>query len=314
MFPLRATHRVAMLIYPDAQILDIAGPLEVFSRTSRWLQQQGHYQGQAYSIELVAEKCGLVTTSGGISVFANVDCTTDIRCDTALVAGGIGFVDAMQRPLILDWLKQQYQQCQRIGSICTGALVLAAAGLLNGKSATTHWEYLKLLARNTTNCQIETNVLYVQSGNTFTSAGVTAGIDMALSMVESDWGKSVATAVAEQLLLERRRRATQPQKSRYLEVEKRTDRFGELQIWILEHLSRNLTVNVLAQRMAMSPRHFARQFKKYTGMTSADYVAQARLDEAKRLMAGGLTRLKDVAREAGFSSEQQLRRALQRVD
>lgn len=301
-----------MLVYPDAQILDIAGPLEVFARTSRWLTLQGHYSAQAYTIELVAEKQGLVKTSGGLAMQAGQSFASFTGCDTLLVTGGIGFSNAMQNEVILRWLQAQRQNCERLGSICTGALVLAAAGILDGHAATTHWEYLQLLAANTKNCEVRNNVLFVQSDNIFTSAGVTAGIDMALALVEQDFGKSVATAVAEQLLLERRRSATQPQKSRFLEAEKRTDRFGDLQLWILQNLAGNLTVNSLAERMAMSSRHFARQFKEHTGVTVADYINQVRTEEALRLMETGVSSHKDIARQSGFSSEQHLRRALQR--
>jgi len=307
------TRRIVMVGYDNAQILDITGPLEVFSRTSRWLRDHAKAAGEAYEIELVAARAGWFATSGGLRLYAARSYRDAGDAHTVLIAGGLGYRDAAADRRLLEWVRKQRARSQRLGSICTGAFILAAAGLLDGKRATTHWAYLDRLQAAAPDAVIERDAIYVQSGSVFTSAGVTAGMDMALAMVEADWGKATALAVAQELVMFLKRPGGQSQFSRHLAAEQRDDVFGSLELWILDHLSADLSVEKLAQRANMSPRHFARVFKERLGVTPAAYVRKLRVEEARRRIESGASRVKRVARECGFADDQQLRRAYKQV-
>lgn len=302
-----------MLAYRGAQVLDVTGPLEVFARTSRWLREHRGIRGTAYEITLLASRPGPIETSGGLRLLADRGYRQAGRIDTLLVAGGIGYEEATRDAALLAWLRGQARRVERIGSICTGALVLAAARLLDGKAATTHWAYCERLAQLAPAARIEPDALYVRSGKLYTSAGVTAGMDLALSMVEADWGRATALAVAQELVMFLKRPGGQSQFSRYLEAQRRDDRFGALALWMLEHLDADLSVERLAARANLSPRHFAREFATHVGATPAAYVARLRVEEARRRIEDGARQLKDVARQCGFGDEQRLRRAFRRA-
>jgi transcriptional regulator GlxA family with amidase domain len=307
------SRRIVMLAYGDAQILDITGPLEVFARTSRWLKDHHRFDRDAYRIELVAPRAGWFATSGGLRLQAD-RAYADVRTPhTLLIAGGIGYRSLMTDEALLKWIRMQASRVERLGSICTGALLLGAAGLLNGRPATTHWAYLDRLGEVAPGVEVNRDAIYVRSGNIFTSAGVTAGMDMALAMVESDWGKPTALAVAQELVMYLKRPGGQSQFSRHLVAQQRDDVFGMLELWMLEHLDADLSVEKLARRASMSPRHFARIFKQRLGTTPAAYVRRLRVEEARRRIEGGTTRVKHVARESGFADEQQLRRAYKQL-
>jgi transcriptional regulator GlxA family with amidase domain len=301
-----------MLIFPDAQILDIAGPLEVFARTARWLRDHRNVEPLAYETDVVATSVGMIATSGGLRLGVERAYRSVRRVDTLLVAGGIGYAAPMSDPDLLAWLRRQAGRVERIGSICTGALVLAAAGLLDGKRATTHWAYCDRLAAAAPRARVEPDALYVRTGNVYTSAGVTAGMDMALAMVEQDWDKATALAVAQELVMFLKRPGGQSQFSRYLQAQQHDDELGRLELWVLENLDADLSVAVLARRANVSVRHFARRFAERFGTTPAAYVARARVEAARRRIEEGATRLKTVARQCGFADEQRMRRAFRR--
>lgn len=307
------THYVVMLAYPHAQVLDITGPLEVFSRTSRWLREHRGLRRDAYRVELVASHAGRLETSGGLELYAARRYGEIEEMDTLLIAGGIGYRAALADRQLVLWIREQAGRVQRIGSICTGAFLLAAADLLNGKPATTHWAYCDELARTAPGARIERDAIYVQSGNLYTSAGVTSGMDMALAMVEADWGKATALAVAQELVMFLKRPGGQSQFSRYISAQRRDDVFGQLELWMLEHLEGDLSVENLAQHVEMSPRHFTRLFVQRIGTTPAAYVRRLRVEQARSRIEGGVMRMKQVARECGFAAEQNLRRAFLQV-
>lgn len=303
---------VVMLGFPDAQILDVTGPLEVFSRTSRWLRDRWGHESPAYRLDLAATAPGPMAMSNGLTVSATVAYADISACDILLVAGGIGWERAARDEALLAWLRAMAPRVPRFGSICTGALILAAAGLLEGRRATTHWAYCERLAELSPGCAVEADAIFVEDGTLFTSAGVTTGMDLALEMVERDHGKATAVAVAQELVIYRKRPGGQAQFSRYLEAEKRQDRLGELQLWILDHLDEDLPLERLAAATGMSARHFSRRFKDELGATPAAYVARIRLEEARRRLESGAHSLKDVARTCGFADEQNLRRAFRK--
>jgi transcriptional regulator GlxA family with amidase domain len=300
-----------MLGFPQAQVLDITGPLEVFSRTARWLADHRGAPQPAYATELVAARAGPLAMSNGLQLVAARRFADVAGADTLLVAGGIGWDTAVKDRALLDWLARQARRVARIGSICNGALLLAAAGLLEGRAATTHWGYLDRLAQLVPNARVDRDALYVRSGNIYTSAGVTAGMDLALALVEQDHGKAVALAVAQELVLFLKRPGGQSQFSRHLQAQRRDDVFGELELWMLENLRSDLSVEALARRMSMSPRHFARQFHARLGTSPGAYVRRLRVEQARRRIEQGATRFKQVARNCGFADEQAMRRSFQ---
>lgn len=308
----RLPHRVAMLAFPRAQILDITGPLEVFARTARWLCDHAGLDKAAYEVELVAKSRGPLTTSGGLQLVATRSIRDSGRIDTLLVSGGIGGEDAAKDAALLDWIRERVPRVRRFGSICTGALILARAGLLDKQTVTTHWAYCERLAAAAPRARVDADAIYVRSGRLYTSAGVTAGMDLALALVEEDWGNAVAVAVAQELVMFLKRPGGQSQFSRHLQAQQHDDELGRLELWILENLHADLSVAVLARRANVSVRHFARRFTTRFGATPAAYVARARVEAARRRIEEGATRLKTVARQCGFADEQRMRRAFRR--
>ena len=309
--PRARPHRVVMLGFPGAQVLDITGPLEVFARTARWLAEHHGADSPVYVTEFVAARRGPVTMSNGLKLVATRRYADVDGVDTLLVAGGIGWETAAGDRELLCWLSRQAGRVQRLGSICNGAMLLAAAGLLDGKPATTHWAYLDRLATLAPKAQVDRDALYVKAGNIYTSAGVTAGMDLALALVEQDHGKAVALAVAQELVLFLKRPGGQSQFSRHLAAQKRDDLFGELELWMLENPRADLSVDSLARRMSMSSRHFARLFRTRLGTSPGSYVRRLRVEQARRRIEEGAARLKQVARDCGFADEQALRRSFQ---
>jgi transcriptional regulator GlxA family with amidase domain len=306
----RRPHRVAMLAYDNAQILDITGPLEVFARTSRWLIDQKLRRTPCYEITLLGERRGMIRTSGGLKLEVSASYRDAGPIDTLLISGGIGCEQALDNEALLEWIRGQSKRVERLGSICTGALILAAAGLLKHRPATTHWAYCDRLGEMAPDTAVNVDAIFVKSGRVYTSAGVTAGMDMALAMVEEDCGRPVALAVAQALVMFFKRPGGQSQFSRHLAAQHtRDERLGELELWMLDNLERPLTVPELASRASMSPRHFARRFAAEVGSTPAEYVAQARVDAARRLLEETKLSLKEVAARCGFNEEQNLRRA-----
>lgn len=307
------THRIAMLGFPRAQVLDIVGPLEVFSRTARWLTEHHAARVPAYAVEFVSARAGPVSMSNGLQLIAARRYADLGGVDTLLVAGGIGWEEAIRDRRMMAWLAAQAGRVQRLGSICNGAMLLAAAGLLDGRKATTHWAYLDRLAALAPKARLDCDALYVRSGNIYTSAGVTAGMDLALALVEEDHGKAVALAVAQELVLFLKRPGGQSQFSRHLQAQRRDDVFGELELWMLENAGADLSVGKLARRVNMSPRHFARLFGERIGESPGAYVRRLRVELARRRIEQGAARLKQVARDCGFADEQSLRRSFQAV-
>ena len=308
--PSTKPHRVVMLVYDGAQILDITGPLEVFARTARWLKDTGRTPSLAYEVEIVAEHRGIVTTSSGLQLVAKRSWRQIRTVDTLLVTGGIGYREAADNVPLLKWVATQTGVADRIASICTGAFVLAAAGLLDGKRATTHWGYCEQLSQYCPNTSVEPDAIFVRSGDVYSSAGVTAGMDLALAMVEDDWGREVALAVARELVLFLKRPGGQSQFSTFLSAQETgSKRFRKLQLWVLDNLTADLSVAALADRIAMSPRNFARAFATEVGQTPGKFIQQARLESARRMLEETNHHIDQVAWRCGYNSPETLRRA-----
>jgi transcriptional regulator GlxA family with amidase domain len=302
-----------MLGYPDAQILDITGPLEVFAMAA--LHSEAARQGDAsYRIELVAAERGPLRCSSGLQLVADASVSA-VRgpIDTLIVAGGLGTRDAVRDEALVSWIARTAKRCRRVAGVCSGALLLARAGLLDGRRATTHWGRVAAMARDYPLVRVDGDCIYVKDGPVYTSAGVTAGMDLALALVEEDLGRRIALDVARQLVLFLKRPGGQSQFSTQLEVQL-SDRspLRELQAWIASHPKADLSVEALAKRVAMSPRHFARVFTRELGVTPARYVERARVEVARRRLEESSFGVDAVAEQSGFGSAETLRRAFLR--
>src|SRR5580658_2407588 len=309
------TRRIVMVAFSDAQIIDITGPLEVFGRAARWLTEERDWRVPAYSVELVATKAGALTTSSGIRVIAERS-IAQVRgpIDTLLVAGGRGTTAAMRDRALIEWLRSTERRARRLCSVCTGAFLLAEAGLLDGLSATTHWRQCARLAARYPLVSVETDPIFVRAGKIFTSAGVTAGIDLALALVEEDHGREVALAVARELVMFLRRPGGQSQFSVQLSAQQ-ADRepIRDLQRWIADHLGTDLSVEALARRAAMSPRNFARVFNREVGMTPGEFVENLRVEAARRRLEESAEGVDSIASACGFGTRESMRRAFIRT-
>jgi transcriptional regulator GlxA family with amidase domain len=303
-----------MLAFPDAQILDVTGPLEVFAIANRLLEARGD-RDSGYQIELVAMSAGPVRMSSGLEIMAQ-RAAREVRgpIDTLFVAGGQGVRAAAADPEAIDFIRRIDARARRIAGVCTGAFLLARAGLLDGRRATTHWRSCAALARLHPSVAVEPDRIYVRDGRIATSAGVTAGMDLALALLEDDLGGELARDVARQLVLFLRRPGGQSQFSVQLAspVANRTS-LRELQSWIHEHPDADLGVEALARRMAMSPRNFARIFTRELAVTPARYVERARVEAARQWLEDSRMGFAEIAAACGFGSAETLRRAFQRL-
>lgn len=300
-----------MLAYPGVQVLDVMGPLEVFARTARWLRDRGRRADDAYTVEILALRRGPFRASSGLTLHADRGFAEVGRgLDTLLVAGGVGMERLHAHPGIRRWLRRQAGWVRRLGSVCTGAFFLAEAGLLDGHRVTTHWNDCERLARRYPRVRVEPDRIYVREDGLSTSAGVTAGMDLALALVEEDHGRDVALAVARQLVMFLRRPGGQAQFSAQLAVQlAEHEPLRELQAYVLDHPDADLSVPALARRVAMSPRNFARVFAREIGATPARFVASARIETARRLLEETPHGLAAIGARSGLGTPESLRRA-----
>lgn len=299
------TRRIGLIGYDQLTALDLTGPAEVFAAANE--QQKG-----AYETIVVAATLKPFASEGGIRFLPDVAFAKAPPLDTIIVPGGAGLRVPQTGGPIHAFLKAR-RRTRRLASVCTGIYALAEAGLLDGKRATTHWRFASDVARRYPAIALEPDAIYLQDGNVFTSAGITAGIDLALSFVEADLGPAAALAVARELVVYLKRAGGQMQFSEPLQFQARaTDRFADLAAWMVANLKKDLSVEVLAARAHLGARHFSRRFAQVFGMTPAAYVEQLRLDEArKRLGAPGQT-VDSVAASVGYASADSFRRAFER--
>lgn len=297
---------MVIVTYPGVQTLDVIGPAEVFSTA-------GAVAGDGYELEVVAPERGPLATSS-VSIHADrgiADCRG--RIDTLIVAGGTGSRPAQDDVALIAWLRGAAARSRRIASVCTGALLLARAGLLDGRRVTTHWAWCDYLASRYPATRVDPDPIFVRDGNVSTSAGVTAGMDLALALVEEDLGPEVALEVARWLVLFLRRPGGQSQFSAQLAAQTaQRAPLRELQSWIPDHLNEDLSVPALALRACMSERNFARAFRRETGMTPAAYVEAARVERARIALESGNLAVDALALQVGFGTVETLRRAFRR--
>ena len=297
-------HRVRILAYEGCQLLDVTGPAAVFGAAN---ESAGR---EVYDLAIVSPDGGAVATNSGVTLQSR---KIGSQPDTLLVAGGSkGLRAAMAREDVKRWLRKVTPKCRRFGSVCTGAFVLAAAGLLDGKRVATHWASCERLAKGFPALTVDPEALYVVDGKVWTSAGVTTGIDMALALVEADLGAATANLIARHFVLYARRPGFQSQFSPLLSAQAEADQpFAGLMEWMQGNLRSTLDVPALARRAGLSERSFYRKFIDATGKTPAHFVETLRLDAARTLIAKGLP-LKSVADKVGLRSSARLGAAFER--
>ncbi len=309
-----ASRNIGLLAIEGVQLLDVSGPLDVFAEAN---VQAG---AEVYRPTVVAVRRGPVRASSGVRLMPDIVIeddprgTTLPRFHTLLVAGAPHAGEVPAEPLVLDWIRRAAPAARRFGSVCSGAFLLAEAGLLDGRRITTHWAAADALAQRFPKVTVDADAIHVRDGKVCTSAGVTAGMDLALALVEEDLGREIALKVASQLVMFFKRPGGQAQFSRR-EAPAAANRSAlqELQRWVAAHPAASHDVPSLAARIGVSPRHLSRLFQEEVGITPASWVEAARVSAARQLLEEGNVAPKQVAAACGFSSVDTLRRAFLRV-
>lgn len=309
-----APRRVVIVAFAGVQSLDVTGPLEVFDGANRWLISAAR-PDPAYRVVVATRGREPVSTSSGLGLIPHAD-LDGLRgpVDTLLVAGGEGSRRGVHDACLVEDIRTIARRARRVASACTGAFLLAEAGLLDGLRATTHWAWCSALARDYPQVAVEADPIFVRDGDVWTSAGVTAGIDLALAMVEEDLGHEAALAIARQLVLFLRRPANQSQFSAQL-ADQMAQRPGlrEVQMWLADNLAGDLRVETLAGRAVMSPRNFARAWRHEICITPARYVERLRIEAARRRLEDTDEGLDQIAAECGFGVAETMRRSFLRT-
>jgi transcriptional regulator GlxA family with amidase domain len=305
-----APRRIEILAFDGAQLLDVAGPLQVFATAN---DLAAHLRTPLpYALEVVAATAPHVATSSGLGLFVRPLPTDRAPLDTLIVAGGYGVNSASEDDALLDWLRERAAQARRTASVCSGAMLLAAAGLLKGKRVATHWTRCGELARRYPDVKVEGDPIFIRDGDVWTSAGITAGIDLALALVEEDIGRDAALAVARQLVVFLKRPGGQAQFSTMLSLQ-RGDAFDDLHAWIGENLGADLSIPHLAAKAGMTDRTFLRRYKQATGCSPAKAIERLRVEAAQRRLCDAREPIKRVAARCGFGSEETMRRSFARI-
>ncbi len=308
--------QVLILATPEASALEVAGAAEVFALAQRKLLEAGRPHGRAYRVRLLSCALDGPPLAGAVSLRVEGSFRDfDGPIDTLLVAGGLEPWSGRGVDGLHEWLRTRAGQARRFGSMCTGAFVLAEAGLLDGQRATTHWYFCERLARGFPRVTVDPDPIFVRADPLWTAAGVTAGIDMALAMVEDDLGLDIALRIARALVVYVRRPSWQSQFSTALALQTpRRAQLSELPFWILENLAQPLGVAALAERVAMSPRNFTRRFVEEFGITPLRLVTRLRAEAAHRLLAENRLSREQIALACGFGSIDSMDRALRAAD
>ncbi|MBF8744015.1 GlxA family transcriptional regulator [Pseudomonas monteilii] len=300
----RAHRTVAMVLFNDVLLLDVTGPMDAFTIANRFLPPERQYQLLTF-----AEEAKAIRSSCGLRVLAD-QCLDNLPAavDLLLVPGGPGAYD-VALPALESWLGPAARSAKRFGAICTGVFLLGRAGLLDGYRCTTHWNYVQRLASSFPQAKVETEHIYVIDRNLITSGGITAGIDLALAVIAEDHGKSLALEVAKVLLVARHRQGGQtPYGPLLAAVPRDGSPVARVQAYIVDHIDQAFTVQKMAGLVAMSSRNFARIFQREVGITPLQYLQNARIDQARKLLESSDLPLKVVAAQCGFGSDRHMRK------
>jgi transcriptional regulator GlxA family with amidase domain len=298
-------HDIGFLVFPDFQILDLTGPLSAFEMPARTVFPK------PYRLHVLSERGGSVESSSGLEVITRP--LSDQRLDTLIVAGGPGTAAAAASSVLKAFVLRTAVTARRTTSVCTGAFILAAAGLLNSRRATTHWNSAALLQRLYPQIDVESDRIFVKDGSIWTSAGISAGVDLALALIEEDLGTEIARAAARQLVVYFRRPGGQSQFSALLDLDPSSDRIRQALTFAREHLHEPLSVEQLAKAASLSTRQFGRAFLSETGQTPAKAIEQLRAEVARLQIEIGFEPIEMIARSVGFSDPERMRRAFIRA-
>ena len=305
-----ANRHIVLTAYDGVSLLDLGGPLEAFRIASSFGRRV------AYDCTVVSVRGGPVKTADGVElVTRSVRSLGSSPIDTLIVPGAFTVDDVTRDGELVRWIGRKAASCRRVCSVCVGSFLLAAAGVLDGKRAATHWMHAPLLATRHPRVSVEPDAIFVRDGRVWSSAGVTTGIDLALALIEQDAGREAAMHVARILVVYLKRAGGQSQYSALLaaQSESESETFGALERWIAEHLKGDLAVEALAERVHMSPRNFARVYAEKRGRTPAKAVEAIRVDAARRRLEETEDRIASIAEDCGFSNEEQMRCAFLRV-
>jgi transcriptional regulator GlxA family with amidase domain len=315
--PSGAQRLVVVLAFEGAQLLDVAGPVQSFASANEIAAEA---RGAPYRVVVVSRRGGAVTTTSGLALVTRpiASAIGRARIDTLIIPGGAGVQDALKDGRTLDWVRRQASAVRRIASVCTGAFLLAEAGLLAGRRATTHWKFCARLQQQYPAVHVDPDSIYLRDGRIWTSAGITAGIDLSLALVQEDLGRKVAMAVARHLVVFLNRPGGQSQFSAALEAQAAAadgnapNHFAPLHDWIAENVAGDLRVEQLAEQAGMSPRTFARIYAAKMGLTPARMVEKIRVEAVRRNLEETDMPIKQIAPLCGFRQEERLRRAFAR--
>jgi transcriptional regulator GlxA family with amidase domain len=305
---------IVLAVYDGVSLLDLSGPLEAFRVASAF--GQNRIRRVHYKCIVVSSRGGQVDTADSVSLLTqSIRSLDSTEIDTLIVPGAFKVEDVIRDAKLIKWIAKRAPKCRRVCSVCVGSFMLAAAGILDGRRAATHWMHTGLLAQMHPKVLVEPDAIFVRDGRLWSSAGVTTGIDLALALIEEDCGREVAIEVARMLVVYLKRAGGQSQYSALLadQAESDADIFAELDRWIAENLRADLSVEALAERAHMSPRNFARQYARKRGRTPAKAVDAIRLDAARRRLEETDNRIEMIAEACGYSGEEQMRAAFVRA-
>ena len=302
---------IEIVVFPSVQLLDVSGPLQVFSTANDIIRESGG--APPYAPRVVAQGGGDIISSAGLGIAAGRLPPIDAVLDTLVIAGGEGVQAAAADPALVDWIRRRANSARRVASVCTGAFLLAATGLLDGRRAATHWSLCDEFARKFPAIRVEPDPIFVRDGPVWTSAGVTAGIDLALALVEKDLGRRIALAVARYLVVFLKRPGGQAQFSTALSLQTAEDKFGALHDWIGAHLADEMSLAILARQAGMSQRSFSRHYTEQTGLTPGRAIERLRVEAARQLLLESRLPIKRISRRCGFGSEETMRRSFLRL-
>jgi transcriptional regulator GlxA family with amidase domain len=302
--------RIGIAVYDAVETLDVAGPADVFASANQLLAREP----APYEVIVAGSRRSRVAAESGVSLHADTTFNDNLSFDTIIVPGGKGLrLHPKTRGVVKNFLLAHSKKTRRIASVCTGIYALADTGLLDGRNVTTHWRYAADVQRLWPKLRVNADAIFIKDGKFYTSAGVTAGIDLSLSFVEEDFGSELALAVAREIVVYLKRSGGQLQYSQPLLAQtKAKQHFGNLSEWICDNLQSDLTLEALAERIQLSPRHFARKFKATLGLTPSDFVEGLRLDEARWLLENGDDPVNDLAQTVGYKGDDTFRRAFER--
>jgi transcriptional regulator GlxA family with amidase domain len=309
----RSRRQIAILLYPGVQSLDVTGPLEVFAAAGQLVDARARGE-RGYEIRTFSSDGAPLQSSSGLTITPDASLSeAPAELDTLIVAGGAGSRRAAEDDALLEWISERAERSRRTAAVCTGAFLLAAAGLLENRRATTHWASAAELARRYPGVLVDPDPIYLRDGRIWTSAGVTAGMDLALALVEEDLDRDAALAIARHLVLFLRRPGNQSQFSATLAAQQpEREPLREVQRLVLENVAGDHSVEALAARAHMSPRNFARAFRAETGLTPARYVERVRLEAARRRLEDTAEPIAAVATSCGFGTAETMRRVFLR--